>query len=123
VALADVQEFRAMPAVFEFENFDLLPVCHQKKVPLRGPPGREHPSGAAPAFRAPIKRGRFVDELDDMILTDEMVWLDFYWDVKRRTVPSSQGSPQLGRGFETVKFPSDRAFRPASSRSQRTTRQ
>ena len=54
VALADVQEFRATPAVFEFEQvFDLLPVLPPEEGPaLRGAAGREHPlSGAAPAFR------------------------------------------------------------------------
>jgi len=44
---------------------------------------------------------------------------------KFRTVPSSQGIPQLRRGFRNGEIPpSNQAFRkPASSRSQRPTRQ
>ena len=43
---------------------------------------------------------------------------------KFRTVPSSQGIPQLGRGFRNGEIPSsNQAFhKPASSRSQRPTR-
>ena len=56
-------------------------------------------------------------------------WIgDLKWSAglfKCRTFPSSQESPQLGRGFRNGEIPpSHRAFhKPASSRSQRPTRQ
>ena len=59
-----------------------------------------------PGELPPCEPGRLVDELDDMILIDEMVWLDFYAGMSSAGLfPLHKEVLNLVEVFETVKFP------------------